>query len=137
MKSSLYIFKENEVIHRSFRSYFPSRKKLTLRDLPIFRKSQKYTKCFFPNINQWAGLINLNHQYQRSCHRKPVLKRNTTNSGTYCTLTKCSIDSLVALWAFHHRTISMVSWKKKKQSVKYWKFICLQSLTAKLLYNYI
>lgn len=46
-------------------------------ELPIFGK--KYFQYFFPNTNQWTRIIHLNHQYQRSCHRKPVLKINTTN----------------------------------------------------------
>jgi len=96
-----------------------------------------HSTFFFPNTNQWTGCIHLNHKYQKNCHRKPVLKINTINCGHCRTLTKCSIDPLVALWAFHHRTESMVSWRKKLHQLNTAdSYTYLESPTAKLLSNY-
>lgn len=107
MKPSLYIIKENEGLHRSFRTKFLWRKKLRVAKI-----WKNVFSIFFPKYKS----MDQNHSSKSSISKKLSQKASTKNKhnqfGYYHTLTKCSIDSLVALWAFHHRTVSMVSWKK-------------------------
>lgn len=120
-----------------FKVFLPWSKKMTLWSCQYLEKVKSSLNFFFPNTIQWTGSIHLSHKYQRICHRKLVHKIHTINYGHYRTLTKCSIDPLVALWAFHHRTVSMVSWRKKLHQVNTADlYAYLESLTAKLLRNY-